>query len=539
MQAFNQQAHADDPEAAQRSTSWRRSRRRTAHVEEAGQAAHATGSGQAACVAQDAPPRQDPALNNRVVVSRISASASLGDLRQPPQLNFSAYWRTSETAAPRLPEVPANSQRLPEVPPSSSRQLPEGVRLADVTVHAAPRSTSSTEPSTASSSLYGSLASVPDAAPVPEVESLASVPEAASDPEVEVEHREAFEEAPDFDVLESVDEHPVEEVQDVEEEKSERTTEKILDVSGNSQDKEDVSSAQVTNADRNISEILPSSNVEVVQPLPKPQADVLVATDQPLQASADALQHVLLPTEVVQPQQVLPLQVLPKLLVFQAQPNAPAPGGSTLPKSSGATSGSGQPSAEPQPDGSAQSESSGAAEPQSRGFSKPRDASTRLQSDADASAEPQPASAQPPARGSAAQPQPGPSAEAQPGGSVAQPAQPAQPPARDSAAQPQPGPSGEAQPGGSAAQPQPGPSAAAQPGGSAAQRQPGSSASSVDRGHPDYVPSGPKRSRKETTRKFRKRKSPYVESEEEESSADEEAAFPTRFSPRNKRGYRY
>ena len=56
------------------------------------------------------------------------------------------------------------------------------------------------------------------------------------------------------------------------------------------------------------------------------------------------------------------------------------------------------------------------------------------------------------------------------------------------------------------------------------------------------VPSAPKRSRIERRKKFRKRKSPYVESDsdsEEDSSADENASFPTRFSPRNKRGYRY
>ena len=53
------------------------------------------------------------------------------------------------------------------------------------------------------------------------------------------------------------------------------------------------------------------------------------------------------------------------------------------------------------------------------------------------------------------------------------------------------------------------------------------------------VPSAPKKRRVERRKKFRKRKSPYVESEDEESSADENASFPTRFSPRNKRGYKY
>ena len=56
---------------------------------------------------------------------------------------------------------------------------------------------------------------------------------------------------------------------------------------------------------------------------------------------------------------------------------------------------------------------------------------------------------------------------------------------------------------------------------------------------PDYVPSPPKRSRKAKTKKFRKRKSPYVESDDESSSSEEEHQFPTRFSPRNKRGYRF
>ena len=56
---------------------------------------------------------------------------------------------------------------------------------------------------------------------------------------------------------------------------------------------------------------------------------------------------------------------------------------------------------------------------------------------------------------------------------------------------------------------------------------------------PDYVPSPPKRSRKAKSKRCRKRKSPYVESEEDPSSADEEQELPTRFSPRNKRGYRF
>ena len=61
----------------------------------------------------------------------------------------------------------------------------------------------------------------------------------------------------------------------------------------------------------------------------------------------------------------------------------------------------------------------------------------------------------------------------------------------------------------------------------------------VDRDDPDYVPSPPKRSRKVTSKRYRKRKSPYVESDEDPSSVDEEEQLPTRFSPRNKRGYRF
>ena len=61
----------------------------------------------------------------------------------------------------------------------------------------------------------------------------------------------------------------------------------------------------------------------------------------------------------------------------------------------------------------------------------------------------------------------------------------------------------------------------------------------VDRDDADYVPSPPKRSRKVTSKRYRKRKSPYVESDEDPSSVDEEEQLPTRFSPRNKRGYRF
>ena len=151
--------------------------------------------------------------------------------------------------------------------------------------------------------------------------------------------------------------------------------------------------------------------------------------------------------------------------------------------------------------------------------------------------------------------QPGPSQA----GLLAQPAPSAQP---GSSAQPQPGPSAQARASTQPrrlAQPQPGPSAqarasassgpTAQPGvsgqsGASAQPQAGSSntnsAQDPDDSAEDAVPSAPKRSRKQkAAKKCRKRKSPYVESEEDISSTDEEREFPTRFSPRNKRGYRF
>ena len=56
----------------------------------------------------------------------------------------------------------------------------------------------------------------------------------------------------------------------------------------------------------------------------------------------------------------------------------------------------------------------------------------------------------------------------------------------------------------------------------------------------DKTPSAPKKRRVVKRRKYRKRKSPYVMSEDSNSSPDDDDhQFPTRFSPRNKRGYRY
>ena len=59
--------------------------------------------------------RRQPAArgeaNREVSVTRFAASASLGDLRQPPQVSFSAYWRRSEMVPPRsMPAIPTDAE---------------------------------------------------------------------------------------------------------------------------------------------------------------------------------------------------------------------------------------------------------------------------------------------------------------------------------------------------------------------------------------------------------------------------------------------
>ena len=90
--------------------------------------------------------------------------------------------------------------------------------------------------------------------------------------------------------------------------------------------------------------------------------------------------------------------------------------------------------------------------------------------------------------------------------------------------------SGAGQPGGSGG-----------PGGSGDQPDPPKVPESETTSDEDVVtPSAPEKRRVVKRRKYRKRKSPYVMSEGSNSSPDDDDhQFPTRFSPRNKRGYRF
>ena len=124
-------------------------------------------------VGQDRPREEDPG-NNRVVVARVSASASLGDLHTPPQLNFSAYWRSVDS--------------------TSFRSLPQ-VRSHDVTPSAPPRSATSTSASVAAT--RGSMASPSSLASPSTV--LMSPSSSGSCPQLP--QVEAFEEVSDFDAV--------------------------------------------------------------------------------------------------------------------------------------------------------------------------------------------------------------------------------------------------------------------------------------------------------------------------------------------------
>ena len=110
--------------------------------------------------------------------------------------------------------------------------------------------------------------------------------------------------------------------------------------------------------------------------------------------------------------------------------------------------------------------------------------------------------------------------------------------------QPQSGASGAPQPDATSARvarvrpPQAGASTAPQPGATGA----GSNPDPENSDQEDVTPSAPKKRRVMKRRKCRKRKSPYVMSSDSNTSLDEdddEHEFPTRFSPRNKRGYRF
>ena len=344
-------------------------------------------------------------------------------------MNFSAYWRTAETAprslpaetAPRsLPAETAPAASLPSTtsqsertssgatrPASGATHVPERSSTDDVTANdgkAAPRSSTSTQTST----VYGSLDSLP---------SIVEGPGPAA------EHLEAFEEAPDVDLLDEVALIPSSTVD----------TRSVIDV-GSKSDR------SVIDVGSKSEQPQPAAVQLVVHAVVEPQALEVVVQPQP---TAAVLQSVLQP----QPEQ---------------QPVAEV---------------------EPQPD----------------------DAVLH------------PVVVQPPVDALLLQP--------------VQTAEAVVLPAADlSGAAVQPHVVVVVQPQLASVEVQP------QPQRGSTDPQPGTSNSRSD---PNYVPSAPKRSRKSKSKKYRKRKSPYEESDTEGSSADEEPEFPTRFSPRNKRGYRF
>ena len=468
MEAFNQQRHADDPEAARRSASWRRAGP-AQHAQ--GPQQHDAGSIQVAHAPQVAEHRQrpDPAQDgqqNRVVVSRISASASLGDLRQPPHLNFSAYWRKSErVASDRFAEVPATSHRSPEVHPATSHRSPE-VHLVDVTVHAPPRSATSTELSTSSSTVYGSLASVPDA---------------AVRPEVEIEHKEAFEEVSDGEVL---------------------------------------APAPVTSS----FDFLASSNIDptrVVQPL-------LPVQPHALAASADAAQH-------VQPQpnaaatdpqpsgSAQPVQVLPDV---QAHPDVQTTDG-TVPVEAQKTSDQVTDTLEVQVEADDGQDVVVEVQPavEVQGVVDVQDAGAGAADAAVATAEQGAVDVEVAVGGAleatvevtADQPTVDVGAVAAPLQGIATTAHHAQP-----------------------TLPIPTAAGTSRIRKSLARSNADHDTSSESESDDAAAPTPPKKRRAmRRKKKYQKRKSPYVMSEEEPSSTDEDHSFPTRFSPRNAKGYRY
>ena len=485
MDGFNQlrgERH-DDPEAAVRSRDWERGRRQ---LQEDG----------------DPPEVSDPGpvpINNREVVRSISASASLGDMRNPAQVNISASWRSIES---RSPAVPARTDVTRPTPPrttpstssrattSTSTSPQRAASTPDVsTVSRATKSTStSPQPATSSpdvSTVYMSLSTVVSSSGT--LEAFQDLP-LHEETETEVGSSVTLAQplAASFPAFDAAVPTPAVDFVG--------PLALVLHLADRHADADGHLVATPQPHARPTTPDVAKLTVEVeVHPEPGDTSDRVVAPPQVLSEPAPELAE--LPGAQLQPAQSPaaldePQDGQPPSVLDEAQDGQPP---STLEKAE-----DGQPPAM-QPPAVLPSQ---AAQPPSvvplqvpltEALVQPQaGAQALVESQADPQALVEPQAAQPLVQTQAA----------------------AQPLVQTQAA---------AQP---LVQPQP-----VRAGPSNVQMQ--------DQEDHDDVPSPPKRSRKAKSKRFRKRKSPYVESEEDPSSADEEQEFPTRFSPRNKRGYRF
>ena len=515
----NRHQAADEEGAARRSASWQRSgRHQRADVQD--QVAVDVDGQRDVTVAPDVARGQE-------FTGRIAASASLGDLRQPAQINFSASWRSTQGGfSDDVRRNAARSARENAIeafvqPPVQPRPHPP----QDVQPRRHPPQDGEASSQAQPTSVVVDIHSVPKDRPTSVVQPEAQPSAADLLQPQPASATDNVQSQLTFDILQPQDQPPVDLLPQAEPRGQVQSQPAAVDVQHQAQPGPSLTFSEVFFSASESSLAAASDDVVLVQP-PQAPSDALQAQAQPPSDGVDVVEpqaaSVDVDSDVESARDDVDVDVdvvgdpdQSITATAEASEQPPQPVADVQPQPAQVVD-----DVEPEAQPVSRQLQATAADHVQPPQAEPR----RAQAVADVQPQPAPPVAD-------IQPQPAPVADVQP-----QPAQVVagshqlQRPAADRVqlagppVQPRPGASRD-----DPVQPRPGASRD-----DPVQPRPGAS-----RDDPDYVPSAPKRSRKAKSKKYRKRKSPYVESDTEGSSADEQASFPTRFSPRNKRGYRF